>query len=231
MSLNIKSIDRRAGGTSSNFIIDLPYQISDTYKILCLQIPNTVYSVITGVNDIVYTSLGNATLTQGSYIATTFVAMLQTQLIVVNAGFTATYNTDTKKITIANATPFTLNFATTTASAAKLCGFVNSNTNSGTSATGTLVIDLNYTSNLIINIEESKNKIASTDVQSNHRGSIYFPINVSFGSYQNLYFRDLPQTIDFPANTGKLTIKIFDSDGNTINLNGAEWNMLIDRMF
>lgn len=226
--LLIKSVDRTAGSTSSsNFQVDLPYPIEGDWNVQCIQMPYTLYSVITGFNDIVYTSLGNATLTAGSYSTSTFTSMLQTRLIVANGGYTATYNTDTKKMTIANATPFTLDFATTTASAAKLCGFTNVNTGSATSQTGTLVVDLVSSPMIMIEIAESKNKMASSDVGSHYRGDIYVPFTVAFGSYERLLYGDIPQYVSLSTKTKTLSFKLWDSDGNVASLNGSDWQILL----
>jgi hypothetical protein len=226
--LLIKSVDRTAASTSSsNFQVELPYPIEGEWNVQCIQMPYTLYSVVAGLNDTVYTSLGNATLTAGSYSTSTFTSMLQTRLQVADANFTATYNTDTKKMTITNTGAFTLNFATTTASAAKLCGFTNSNTGSATSQTGTLVVDLVSSPMVLIEIAECKNKMASSDVASHYRGNIYVPFTVAFGSYERLLYGDIPQSINLSSKTKLLTFKLWDSDGNVANLNGSDWQLLL----
>lgn len=228
MKLLIKSIDRTAGSTSSSdFKIELPTVVEGEFLVRYIHMPNALYNVVAGSNDTVYTSLGNATLTPGYYSASTFVTMLQTQLQVANVNFTATYNSDTKKITIANTGAFTLNFATTTASAAKLLGFANVNSASATSQVATNCINLIWSQSIVIDIRESAESILSTDVASSSRGTLLVPFTVAYGSLERISHNDLCQYVNL-RRTKNLTIKLYDSDSNAASLNGADWEMFLE---
>ncbi len=229
--LLIKTIDRTANSTSSaNFKIELPASISGDWLVRYVHMPNALYNVVTGLNDTVYTSLGNATLTAGYYTATTFTTMLVTRLQVANVNFAATFDTDTKKLTITNLAAFTLNFATTAQSAARLLGFPNADTASAASQVATNTINLIASPSVVIDVAECTYPIDSTDVVSSARGHVVVPFTVAYGGYERIGHNDLYQCLTFPRPTKNLTVRLYDTDGNAASLNGADWEMLLQQL-
>lgn len=229
----IKSSDRTsASSSSSDFRIELPKPIQGDYIVRYIQCPNALYNVVAGSNDTVYNSIANATLTPGYYSTSTFATMLQARLRAAegNNNFQATVDPDTKKVTITNTGAFTLNFATTTASAAKLLGFTNANTASATSQTGTNTINLIWASSIIIEVKECSYAIDSTDDASAYRGHLVVPFTVAYGSLERISHNDLYQALTFAKPVKTITVKMYDNEANSVSLNGAEWEMLIQEM-
>lgn len=226
----VKSLNRNSNSTSSSdFTIDLPRAIQGNYLVRYVHMPNALYNVVANSNDTVYTSLGNATLTAGYYSSSTFATMLQTRLQVANVNFTAAIHPDTKKVTITNTGAFTLNFATTIASAAGLLGFLNANTASATSQTGTNTVNLIWSQSVSIHINKASSQIETSSNSYGSAGHILVPFTVAYGSYEIVEHSRIEQWVTMDR-TSNLSIKLYDTQGNAASLNGAEWEMLLQKI-
>lgn len=229
----VKSSNRTTASTSSaNFRIELPKTLEGDWLVRYIHMPNGLYNVVAGSNDTVYNSIANATLTPGYYSSSTFAAMVQARLRAAQGtnDFTANVDPDTKKITITNTASFTLNFATTSASAAKLLGFANANTASATSQVGTNPINLIWSQAIVIDVSECSYTIESTNVASSGRGHLVVPFTVAYGSLERISHNELYQCLNFDRPTNTLTIQLFDTNGNSASLGNADWEMLLQKI-
>ena len=95
------------------------------------------YTITAGVNDIVPTSAGNATLTAGSYTPTALATHTQSAMNaqIAGAGFTVTYNTSTELFTFARGSAFTMAWGAA-GTAFAVFGFPQTTTASATSQVG-----------------------------------------------------------------------------------------------
>lgn len=87
-------------------------------------IPNTMYTVVSGSTDRIYTSAGNAVIPAGVYTIAGLAAAAQTALQLIDATFTCTYNTLTLKYTIARPVAFSLTWTTTSPGASAALGYI-----------------------------------------------------------------------------------------------------------
>ncbi len=233
----LKSRDATASSSSTRqsyaWILQSGANVEGRYRVASVSMPNNLYNVVAGINDVVYTSLGNATLTPGYYTASTFTTMLQVVLRTAqgNNNFTTAYSSDTKKITISNVGAFTLNFATTTASAAYLLGFANANTSSATSQVGDYPVNLIYTQSLAFEVSNSQSEEIVTSGSGNTaRGHIYVAFNaVDYGYYFVQTARDITQYVDFSNPTNRIQLNVWDSYGNPLSLMNADFEILLEK--
>lgn len=230
-SVLIKSRDRLSvSSSSSNFKIRLQEPLNGRYRVECISMPNLFYNVNSS-NYSVYTSLGDVNLTPGYYTSSSFVTHLQTQLQTVDANYTVTLDSNTKKITVANTGAFTLDFGTdTTASARILMGFNQADTASGTSVTGDNPINLAPQPIVFIDIPQNNQQIMTSSVSSSLRGCLMVPLSSAFGSFEILRYSDLPQIVDLYQPTNTLDIGLYDDQGNAMSLNNHDWTMLLTKL-
>lgn len=118
-------------------------------------------------------------LPEGDYTATSLPTALQTAITAVPAlaGFTVTLDPLTQQVTLNNAAPFSLLFATgphVNSSLWQLLGFLQQDTVTGTSVTGTGIIDLSgalavdlFVDEISDNIDSIDNAVARIDLQRN----------------------------------------------------------------
>lgn len=214
---------------SEQYIFPLAFgKLHGRYRVSAVSCGMNFYNVSSS-NNTVYTSLGNATLVSGYYSASTFATMLDTRLKVVDANFSATYSSDTKKITVSNTGAFTLNFATTTNTAAYLMGFALSNTASATSQVADYPVNLVLSPSISLSFVDASNNITGTNAFST-KANVYLPLNnVSYGTYVTWYHRDLPQYLDFTSSvSGRVKVLVLDGQGNPLNLQRADLEILLE---
>lgn len=225
----IKSQDKTANSTSSsNFQIRLPQVFSGKYLVNHIAFPNSLLNVITGFNDIVYTSVGNVTLDEGRYTASTLASHVQTKLQALNANFTCGYSSTNEVFTISYNTNFTLNWGTNTvASARKLLGFSANDTTSATSASSDQQIDLAPIKSVVIRIDECNPNVYTSSIGDNP-SNIYVAVREAFGDVINQTRSEIIQHITL-RRTNTLNIKVYDNNGNIISLRGLDWEILLSK--
>lgn len=233
-SLIIKSEDKaQTSQSSNNFVITLNTPIEGYYKLTGITMFNTVYNVVSGVNNIIYTTLGNATIPAGYYDGTTFTTAVQTALQAVSAGFTASLSTSTFKLTITHSTTnFQLNFSSSTGNdAALLMGFTpGSDTALALTATGSNVISLVYSRGVIVRIAEADTSFAASSAAYGTVGCLYLPLNSTFGSLIDISEGQYTDQIVRFRRTGTLSISLFSETGQTLSLNGVNWTMMFKKL-
>lgn len=229
----IRSADRLSGTSSDNFTINLLQKLEKgTYELVELDIPYTIYPV-TANNNRVYINDGvlkTIILPVQDYTASQLAAELQTQLLAASVNTaTATFNTQTNRITIASGASFTMRMASNTdRSAAQVIGFTT-DTVSGTSAVGDQIVNLSNPNQIIVDITGC----ASVDSYSNRQTATF---NIS--AYQAQSFGDVVnwrrsegyiQKMNLFEDAMMLQIRLKDGVGNGISLNGSDWLMILER--
>ena len=229
----LRSLDR-VNGTSDNFTLNLNRnEMIGHYYIKAIMIPNSIYG-IRSTNNTIYFSQSStqytATMNQGAYSTSSITTEVARAMNAAGATgtFSATWSSTTGLINITNSTTaFSLQFGSyTNNSAAYPLGFTSSNTTSATSQTATNVLQITPVSVTIL--------ISGSGNLYNHanqtRLGVYVPMNVSFGSV-NYFFpnQEFKQILAFDTTQNSLNIQVFDSANNALSLNGADFEILLER--
>lgn len=237
--LLIKSVDRLASSSnSSNFVVKLPKAIKGKWIVSCVTIPNSIYTFDASNNKLYFywdSAARTATITPGVYTSSTIAAELQTQMQTVDAGFTVTRSSATKKLTFTHSTDnFYFNWSTSSGDSPEvMLGFTKAtNTANGTSVTAPNVMNLARVLSINVEIREASTRIMTSDVNDDARFSIYIPNTASAGDFFTADYRQHSDMdiIKFDNPTKMLNIKMFDSEGNDVNLNGVDWEMYLTQM-
>lgn len=229
-------------GSSSNFRLDL----SDKnlvlrgirgIKLLGVQIPNTIYNIRSGVNDLISWARGGArsgTLTPGAYSITALLAAIKVIMDANDGGggntYTLAYNSSTMKVSITgDSAAFTMNFGTSTTPWKEL-GFANSNVDSSSLVcTGTNVVSLARPYDLFIKVNEFGHNIGTSSTADLPTFTI--PVSGNAGDLiefftQNAYKQEI--YFGAPRDFHELNIKLFFATGVEADLNGSEWSMYLE---
>jgi hypothetical protein len=207
---------QRTSGNTNSFKLKLTNPITDVRLIKAMQVTFTHswYTVMTGINDIIYFDVGGTPyqgqLTQGAYnIAglVTEIASAMNTIYLVDNNFGASASSLTRKITITHTvTNFTLTFSNTTASASKLLGFNNVDTSpAGLTFTGNNLYNLSHDDTVFLKSRTIGSGMSNVD---DKRGSfiLAIPVNTNFGG-----------VINFRALGEKWHILYRDSKGKSFN--------------
>ena len=232
----LRSKDRTANSANShNFQLDLKGTSIDagTYNIEFINMQNTAYTIRTGVNTTIYftedATNKTASLTPGYYTESTLPTAIKTALDTASGGFatfTVTISASTKRLTIASTQAFSLTFGTnTSASIAKTLGFLPTDTGAATSQTATQIVNLSDP--LSANIQIKQATAGGFSCLGGAWGQILVPLDVQFGYYKAYTTDDFPQKLIFNKKTSKLEIEVRDLEGNLLDLNGSEFEMLL----
>lgn len=232
--LFIRSSDKiSASQSTSNFTINLQRPISGEYVFKGISLHTPIFNVYAGVNDAVYTSRGNFTLTPGAYSTSNIASTLQTAFRTVDAAFSVSYSTLTGLITVTLNQVFTLNWSQSTGSdAASFLGFTSGvDTASAMTATGTNAVDFYPIKNVFISFAEASFDLVSSHAQGCPRGSLIVPNAAAYGTY--VPWSDVPkdQVVKFDR-TKVLTITCFTDGLQSISnlFNGQHWTMLLEKI-
>lgn len=235
----IRSRDRTGNSTSShNFQLDLkgsPIE-AGTYSIQFINIQNTAYPIRSGVNDKIYFNENStnktATITAGYYSESTLTTAVKSALDTASGGFatfTVTISASTKLMTISSTQSFSLKFGTnTSSSAARTLGFAASDTSAATSQTATSMINLTDPLSANIRIREASSKGFSC-VNGGY-GQILIPLDVAFGYFKFYKIDDFPQQLKFVNKATVLNVEIRDMEGNLLDLNQSDWEILLKKV-
>lgn len=236
--LLINSADRIAG-TSTDFNVPLHFPLQDIkgVKLLSASIPNTIYNV-TSSNNTIYWTRGiarSATITAGAYDVNTLISEIETSLQTVDPAqtYTVTYDQTLMKITIACDAAIVLTCTNTTNAIWEVVGFnTDSNTASANSHLADNVVRLDFPAYLAIRINELLNPgtISTTGYRCNFVVSL--AENSSTVETFNVgsdYLINQNYTSNNFINT--LNISLRKPTGETIDLNGADWAMLLEFVY
>lgn len=228
-SLLLRSKDK-SKGVPGNYILPIPFDFKrqTKFRIRSINVPLSYYNVNSNYNTLV-TDVGTVNLDEGSYLSgTSLAAELQTKLQVLDASFTATYNSTTNRITIARATNFTIDLTSSTLN--EIIGFASTGSLTGTNTyTGTQNFLADPNLNLRLSIKEL-DRCSNYESSDNKDFLLGIPVNDNIGNYVNYY----PGTNEFftledGLNVNQLEIKFYDSNWNIVDFNGV--NHTIDLVF
>lgn len=234
-ALLIRSADRTsASDPTHQFAISFREPLDGKYRLAYCMIPDSVYNVRTGVNDMIYfndnATNKSATLSAGYYTGSSLAAAVASVMTTASAFqvYTCAYSTTTGKIATSAGANFYFRWSVTAASAAVVMGYNATDTPAATSSASTNVLGLSGLLSLFIDIKEASlgGNIQSVDGLQSH---LYIPLNTGFGAYVSLEEQNLPQDIVFSQATRLLSISIRDSSNALVDLNGANWECLLRR--
>lgn len=225
--------------TSSNFYIDLSRSAAcksiRRLKLIYAAIPNSIYTVRTGINDTIIFSYSSqqytATIAPGFYTQTTLPPAVVTALNNAhNNTFTCSISSTTGLVTIGGQNFFTLlpnlwNLSTV------LLGFpANVAPGQTIFATGTAIANLAVPNLINVSIVNKPELIRSSNQQQQFQFVV--PLDVVTGTYayfrENQYFH---QNLDWDNGDQTFTeamIQLLFTTGEQVNLNGLDWTMILE---
>jgi hypothetical protein len=234
--LLIQSADR-TGGTPSDFFIKPPLPIENLKgtTLLSASIPNTLYN-ITSANNTIYWNRGGAlstTITPGAYTDETISTALAAAMDDADGvqTYTVSYDSTTMKMTIeCPAAAFTLTCTSTTNAIWDVLGFdTDANTGSATSHTADNVLRLDFPAYLLITVNEflHQGTVSSAGIRTNFAISMsnvsqYVEVFNANETFDNSIRYTSSEYLD------SLHITLRKPDGGEVDLNGAEWSMLLN---
>jgi len=185
------------------------------------EVPNSFYILNYTNNQFVLNST-TYTLTKGNYNVNTFITML---LTIIPVGYALTYNSATTKLTMTNASSFTINASSTASTVNSIMGLGTSDV-TGTSITFTNVV--NFIPLQRINFRSNYFKFGCYSTSDNSN-DIFLPLQNNAG--QNSIINYVNQTqnkfLIQDRNITSFIINVSDDYGNLINFNGVNWYMTI----
>lgn len=225
--------NQRTAGTNENYTVTLTNPIPRVRRIRVtdVQIPFTFYTINANNNQLDFndntTTLQSAIIAPGNYTADELRLEMQTQMNLLFAGFTITYDSKTLKYNWANAANFEMLVSGT------LDPFVGILVDSGvtTDFTGQGAIDIGGSNYLFIKsnklvrpkIYKPVDNIVTDNILykvpiATGPGTIISDKNVENGFALKYGANQILDTIDFTLE---------DPDGNIVDLNGVNWSMTI----
>ncbi len=225
MNYLIKSADRMSGITS-NFTMYSKQILEGSYLVKNIVIANSLYNVNESNNKFI---LNEGTvdipveIPIGNYSVTTLQPALSNVLTAAGTRvYTASINSLTSKLTISNDTSGTFYIA-----GSSLLG-IDSQVLAHP-VVGTSIVNLGYPQSLGIQIQQS-NTNGFENLVTDTCGTIYVPMNISFGAYETIPSIDLPQYVKFQRRDRHLDIRVFDTSTNeTVDLNGIDFEILLSK--
>lgn len=222
------AVGRMNGDFCSQIRVQLPdltfhnSHIQNAYlSVVHAEVPNSFYIVNYTNNQFVLNST-TYTLTRGNYNVNTFIAML---LTIIPVGYTLTYSSITTKITMSNASTFTINASSINSTVNSIMGLGTTNL-SGTSITFPNVVNfiplqrINFRTNYF-----NFGCYSTVDGSSD----IFLPLQNNAG--QNSIINYVNQTqakfLIQDRNITSFVISVTNDQNQLINFNGVDWLMTI----
>lgn len=245
--LSVNSSNRTASSTSSaDYTVNLPRSVPCGRKarLINVNLPNTLYKIRTGVNNKLDLNDGAPralTIPPGAYSMASLCAAILAQLQIVSTNFTAvSYNPDTMNVAITRSVgAYTLLFASgpnAATSIRKEIGFTAADLAGSLTYTGTLAAGLPNPLSLYMVISTQPAGMSQSGLTSSGIPFTFqLPISVnsagvlSFTSGSYYY-----QTADFGGAAGasacvaQLTVRLIYVTGEVVNLNGSDWDFLVE---
>lgn len=234
----IRSKDRTDNSTSSsNFIVKLDEKIPEsTWRLKSVMMVNSCYNLNSNNNVIYFNENATdktATVTAGFYDTSSLPTAVKSALDTASGGFatfTVTYSSTTGKLTIASTQNFSLLYGTnSTAGSRFILGYDAEDTTAGTSAVADNVLDLSYPKGINITIDDNHQfKVAG----KGQMGSFYLPITTNALDVEVFQKSedDNSTLIHFTRNLKFVKVVLSDSDGNLVDLNGTNWEMMLEKL-
>lgn len=185
------------------------------------EVPNSFYIVNYTNNQFVLNST-TYTLTRGNYNVNTFITML---LAAIPVGYGLTYNSATTKLTMTNASSFTINANSNASTVNSIMG-LGTTALTGTSITFPNVV--NFIPLQRINFRSNYFKFGCYSTADNS-SDIFLPLQNNAGQNSIINYTNQSQS-KFLIQDKSITtfvINVTDDYGNLINFNGIDWLMTI----
>jgi len=185
------------------------------------EVPNSFYIVNYTNNQFILNST-TYTLTRGNYNVNTFITML---LAAIPVGYGLTYNSATTKLTMTNASSFTINANSTASTVNSIMG-LGKTALTGTSITFPNVV--NFIPLQRINFRSNYFKFGCYSTADNS-SDIFLPLQNNAGQNSIINYTNQSQS-KFLIQDKSITtfvINVTDDYGNLINFNGIDWLMTI----
>lgn len=191
------------------------------FSVVHAEVANSFYIVNYTNNQFVLNGT-TYTLTRGNYNVNTFITML---LAAIPVGYTLTYSSITTKLTMGNATSFTINASSKSSTVNSIMGLGK------TDLTGTSIIMPNVVNFIPLQRINFRTNYFKFSCYSTEDGSsdIFLPLQNNAG--QNSIINYVNQTqnkfLIQDRNVTTFVINVSDDFGNLINFNGVNWYMTI----
>ena len=223
--------------------MDIGNTTSDSFNIRCRKtniknirinriiLPHSYYNV-NQYNNQFHTSLGTVTVPVGNYSLTAFAAALQTKLIVLDATFTVTYTAQTGKMTIARTGNFDMTFYDNEY-IDRITGFPLPSYTGAATYTSGMVCDITAGHYITIHskvLSLNKKRIDSSDGRQDMIALV--STAGQFGDvieydYNHLKLFDYSYNKEF-SDLNDPDFYLLDENGNPLDLNGLEWQLLLE---
>lgn len=202
---------------ASNCTINLSPPLDGKYAIVSGAISNSVYTVTSNTNTLIFVDPSSHTVTiaAGYYTGVTLAAALQDALTPINASFTVTYSVVTGKLTFGGAS---LGFTFSGSTIAPIIGLV-ADVASAASVEMSRPIDLSYNfSGALLRISEASTSNAHASNGNSYNA--YFAIDESYGSVVSLKTIEVPTVMIF-VNKPSISVTIYNTNGRIEALNSG----------
>lgn len=231
--INSKAREARSSSTSDFYIrLQTPMDAGE-YYLAGAQLPNVIYTVNSAddTNKIYFyenSTAKTASITAGYYTESSFPAAVKAALDTASGGFatfTVTISSTTKRMTVTSDQDFGLRFATAEGASRRM-GFARADTaTNATSHVGGNVIQLNLPMFCVVQIDTANSHLEVPPTDNAH---FYVPIDADFGSVVNYdcNSHEMLQRATF-SRSNVLRIKLANEDFKGVDLNGADWTLLI----
>lgn len=231
VAVNIDSKDR-ISGTNENFEIKLSKSIErvKNIDIVSVEVPWTFY-VLNSTNNVLSFTVGatphSITVSPGNYDAITFVQLIQQLMNATASGFSVAWSSTNYKITFSNASSFNIIYSTSTISS--LIG-LTADSGATTSFTCQGVINLSGPNYIYIKSTVLVQPKVRLPFVSSDESTTLYKVQVSTGPGTTLIEKNLfpiPIRYGTRQTIQQFDLRLTDSDGVTLDLNGQRWSMTI----
>jgi hypothetical protein len=221
----------RIAGTASNYTVMLnpPVMFCKKAHLKWVSMPNTIYNICSAVNNYLSftddTGLHTLTIPPANYDITSLCSTLQSMMTVLGSqAYLVTYDSSTFKVVFSAIAAFSIQFGTT-GSCATVLGFNTEDTVSATTLTGqnAVAFELEF---VYIRVHEFSPTINST---SKNCYTYVIPITENGGEV--IVYTDsavFSQSAACSDTVNKLTISLYLRNNEIVDLNGVEWQMLLE---
>lgn len=206
--------------------------IEGRYQLKAIQMTNTIYNIDASNNKVYFyenVTAKVATLSAGSYSASTLATEAATQMTTTSGGYntyTVTYDNTTKKLAFSASNAFYFNWAADSGYGAwQQLGFnYLTNTNAATSVVAPNVINLSVSS-VLVSLDKCADDRIMT-VSNSARGNVFLPLSQGYGGVEQMIFDTYTTYLTFER-TNQISIRITDLKGNTRSLNGGQVDLFL----
>ena len=238
LNIDSNSRDKSLYPNPANFIFNLntEYKNIKSMKITSFELPNNFYQFSSSRNNLsfkVETSHNDTVLiSEGNYTPSTLVSHIQSKFNLINTqrskDLAISLDSITNKVTITCSSSITLDFSGNTdyLNLGQHLGFTQ-NTYTGTSITGENIINLDNEKYIYLNIGDI------TNVYDKNVNNVFSKITLDTDKNTNLFvdrdtYASKIKIFRKPYNISKLTIKLVDYIGNTIDLQGQDFSFSLE---